>query len=200
MCGKSMQKLLGNVQQGLVFIISAPAGTGKTTLVDKLAREFPTIVRSISYTTRPARAGEVEGEHYHFIGKDEFEAMIEEGLFLEHVKLYDDYYGTSRAWVLEQQKQGKHVVLVIDTQGAMRLRGAFPAVFIFIRPPSLEELSKRLERRKTETKETLEKRLSWAKFELEAVRYYDYQVVNDDLETAYQVLRSIFIAEEHRIL
>lgn len=195
-----MQKLLGNVQQGLVFVISAPAGTGKTTLVDKIVQEFPNVVRSVSYTTRPPRVGEVEGDHYHFINKDEFEEMIEDDLFLEHVKLYDDYYGTSRRWVLEQQKQGNHVVLVIDTQGAMRLRGAFPAVFIFVRPPSIDELSNRLERRKTETPETLEKRLSWAKFELEAARYYDYQVINDDLGTAYQVLRSIFIAEEHRVL
>lgn len=195
-----MEKLLGNVQQGLVFVISAPAGTGKTTLVDKLAKEFPSVVRSISYTTRLPRLGEVEGDHYHFIKRDEFESMIEDDLFLEHVRLYDDYYGTSRHWVLEQQRQGKHVILVIDTQGAMRLKGALKAVFIFISPPSLEELSKRLERRKTETSETLEKRLSWAKFELAAARYYDYQVVNDDLETAYQVLRSIFIAEEHRVL
>lgn len=195
-----MQKLLGNVQQGLVFVVSAPAGTGKTTLVDKIVQEFPSVVRSVSYTTRLPRLGEVEGEHYHFIKKEEFEEMIEDGLFLEHVKLYDDYYGTSRQWVLEKQRQGKHVVLVIDTQGAMRLRGAFPAVFIFIRPPSLEELSRRLEKRKTETPEALEKRLSWAKFELDEARYYDYQVINDDLETAYQVLRSIFIAEERRVL
>ncbi len=193
-----MQKLLGNAQEGLVFVVSAPAGTGKTTLVDRLAKEFPCIIRSISYTTRLPREGELEGEHYHFISQAEFQSMIEEGLFLEYVKLYDDYYGTSRQWVIDKQKLGHHVVLVIDTQGAMRLKGTFPAIFIFIKPPSLDELSRRLKKRSTETAVTLAKRLSWAKVELKAARNYDYQVVNDDLETAYRVLRSIFIAEEHR--
>lgn len=195
-----MGNVLGNREKGLVFVLSAPAGTGKTTLVRKLEEEFPCILSSISYTTRLPRQGEVDGKDYHFIKNDEFERMIQKGLFLEYVKLYDHYYGTSKQWVLDQQQQGKHVVLVIDTQGAMRLKGSFPAVFIFIQPPSLEELEKRLKKRKTEPQEVVKKRLAWAKTELETAHYYDYQIINEDLETAYTVLKSIFIAEEHRVI
>lgn len=194
-----MQELLENGKKGLVFIVSAPAGTGKTTLVDRLAHEFPRVIRSISYTTRTPREGEVDGKDYHFIKNDEFERMVEKGLFLEYVKLYDYYYGTSKQWVNEQQKKGNHVVLVIDTQGALRLKGSIPAIYVFVRPPSLDELSRRLEKRKTETVEVQEQRLAWAKVELEAARYYDYQIVNDDLDVAYEVLKSIFIAESHRV-
>lgn len=194
-----MQRILGNRDEGLVFVISAPAGTGKTTLVEKLTKEFPPVIKSISYTTRLPRPGEVDGEDYFFINTDEFEKMILEGMFLEYVRLFDCYYGTSKQWVIDRQKQGMHIVLVIDTQGAMRLRGGFPAVFIFIKPPSLEELSLRLQKRQTETQEMIEKRLAWAQIELDKALYYDYEIVNDDLKTAYEVLRSIFIAEEHRV-
>ena len=139
------------------------------------------------------------GVHYHFINDSEFESKIVAADFLEYVKLYDTYYGTSRQWVTEQQKRGKHVVLVIDTQGALQLKGRLPAIFIFIRPPSLEMLRYRLEQRQTETAEIIEQRLAWAKKELDVVNQYDYQITNDDLDNAYQVLRSIFIAECHRI-
>ncbi|WP_068467849.1 guanylate kinase [Candidatus Protochlamydia phocaeensis] len=194
-----MTSLLGNLSEGLAFIVSAPAGTGKTTLVQMLVEEFPSVIASISYTTRLPRTGEVPGKHYHFISESEFEAKIAAADFLEYVKLYGTYYGTSRQWIQEQQRQGKHVVLVIDTQGALQLKGNFPGVFIFIRPPSLEVLRERLEGRKTETPELIEKRLGWAQAELNAVQYYDYQIVNDELATAYQVLRSIVIAECHRV-
>lgn len=194
-----MQTLLGNHKRGRAFVVSAPAGTGKTTLVEKLTKEFPCVVESVSYTTRLPRPGECEGIHYHFVSQDVFKQMILEGLFLEYVTLYDEYYGTSRQWVINQLESGKHVVLVIDTQGAMRLKGTFPATFIFIQPPSLEELCRRLERRRTESQEVIEKRLVWAKQELEMVKYYDYQIINDDFSIAYEVLKSILIAEEHKI-
>jgi len=194
-----MQKVLGERKEGLLFVVSAPAGTGKTTLVDRLELEFSSVVRSISYTTREPREGEVDGKDYHFIKNEEFEKMVEKGLFLEYVTLYDHCYGTSRRWVADQQKKGNHVILVIDTQGALRLKGVVPAVFVFVSPPSLEELSRRLEKRKTESDEARERRLAWAKVELEAARYYDYLIVNDDLDVAYEVLRSIVIAEGHKI-
>lgn len=194
-----MSQLLGERKEGLVFIVSAPAGTGKTTLVEKLVLEFPSIIASVSYTTRQPREGEIQGSHYHFISYSEFESKIAAGDFLEYVKLYGTYYGTSRQWIKEQQEKGKHVVLVIDTQGALQLKGQFPAVFIFIRPPSLESLRRRLIQRQTETSEMIEKRLLWAQSELEAAKQYDYEITNDDLDTAYQILRSVFIAECHRI-
>lgn len=186
-------------KKGLCFIVSAPAGTGKTTLVKLLVEEFPSVIASISFTTRQPREGEVEGRDYHFVTEEEFQKKIGAHDFLEHVQLYGNYYGTSRRWIEDQLKQGKHVVLVIDTQGAIQLKGKFPGIFIFIRPPSLEVLRRRLANRNTETAETLEMRLEWAKQEMEAISQYDYEVVNDDLYTAYQVLRSIVVAESHRV-
>lgn len=194
-----LSKLLGNLSKGLVFVISAPAGTGKTTLVSKLAEEFDCVVESISCTTRRARPEEKPGEHYAFLTEEEFKARIEAGDFLEYAKVFDHYYGTSKSFVVEQQEKGKHVVLVIDTQGAMQLRGKIPGVFIFISPPSLDELRARLLKRKTETEEHVETRLSWAKQEIAMAMHYDYHIVNDNLQIAYEVLRSILIAEEHKV-
>jgi len=194
------QKLLGNQSKGFVFVISAPAGTGKTTLVRMLSQEFPCIVESISCTTRPLRPGEVEGKDYHFLSREEFEEKIRQGDFLEHAEVFGYYYGTSRAYVLKQQELGKHVFLVIDTQGAMQLKKRdFPAFYVFVSPPSIDELKIRLVKRQTESIDVIEKRLSWAQKEMEMVSHYDYHIVNDNLNLAYAILRSIVIAEEHRV-
>lgn len=194
-----MQKVLGNIERGLLFILSAPAGTGKTTLIHRLTSEFPCIVQSVSYTTREPREGETSGIHYHFITREEFEKKIAAEDFLEYVDLYGYYYGTSRTAVEKLLDSGKHVFLVIDTQGALKLREFYPACHIFILPPTLEELSKRLEKRQTETPESFQKRIDLANKEMALVDKYDYKIINDSLEVAYQVLRSIVIAEEHRI-
>lgn len=191
--------LLGNCERGLLFIVSAPAGTGKTTLVEMLTEEFPNVVRSVSYTTRKPRAAEIDGVDYYFITKKEFEEKAAAGEFLEHVELYNTCYGTSRGWVEDKRSQGKHVVLVIDTQGGLKLKGKVEGTFIFIQPPSLEVLRGRLLKRNTETEEVIAERLAWAKKEMDDAAFYDYKIINDDLNTAYQVLRSIFIAEEHRV-
>ena len=183
----------------MMFVVSAPAGTGKTTLVQRLIQEFPSLMPSVSYTTRRPRQGELDGLHYHFITDAQFKEKITAGDFLEYVELYGTYYGTSRKWIEQQQQLGRHIVLVIDTQGALRIKKTCPAVLIFVSPPSLEVLRDRLIRRQTEEPEVIEKRLAVAAVEMKAVSYYDYQVVNDDLETAYDVFRSIFIAECHRI-
>lgn len=196
---KGTPNVLGNLKKGLLFILSAPAGTGKTTLMQLLLRDFPCVVASISYTTRQPRLGEVDGIHYFFITKEEFVKRIDEDEFLEFVELYGDYYGTSRVWVEGQLCRGKHVVLVIDTQGAKLLKGKVDIVSIFVAPPSIEELERRLKYRQTESQEMIEKRLDWAKKEMEAQNLYDYLIVNEDLSCANQVLRSILIAEEHRI-
>lgn len=190
--------LLGNKQRGMLIIVSAPAGTGKTTLVKMLTDEFPNVVQSISYTTRAPRGNEQDGIDYHFIPVDEFEKMIEKKRFLEHASIYKDYYGTDSKWVEKQLDSGKHVVLVIDTQGGLQLKGKVPAVFVFIEPPSMSVLKARLQKRNTEPEAKIAQRLEWAKKEIESGRQYDYRIINDNLETAYQVLRSIVIAEEHK--
>jgi guanylate kinase len=195
------QKLLGNISKGFVFILSAPAGTGKTTLVRMLSQEFPCIYESISCTTRPPRPGEVDGKDYYFLSKKEFEDRIQQGDFLEYAEVFGYHYGTSQSQVSKQQEMGKHVFLVIDTQGAVQLREKnFPAVYIFLSPPSINELKERLVKRKTESEEAIKKRLSWAKAELEMIEKYDYHIVNDNLNVTYTILRSIVIAEEHRTL
>ena len=195
------QKLLGNISKGFVFVISAPAGTGKTTLVRMLAQEFPCIYESVSCTTRPPRPGEIDGKDYCFLSKKEFEEKIRQGDFLEYAEVFGYHYGTSRTHVDEQQEMGKHVFLVIDTQGAMQLKKKrFSAVYIFLSPPSIEELRERLVKRQTENMEVIEKRLSWANAEIEMMQNYDYHIINDNLAQAYIILRSIVIAEEHRIL
>jgi guanylate kinase len=186
------------VKKGLVFVISAPAGTGKTTLVRMLLEEFSSVVESVSFTTRQPRPNEVPGRDYHFIAPVEFEKKIEEGEFLEYAKVFDNYYGTSGKFVASQQEKGKHVILVIDTQGALQLQGKLEATFIFISPPSIEELRSRLYRRRSETEAVIEYRLSWAEKEMALSQKYDYHIVNDNLKTAYDALRSILIAEEHR--
>lgn len=193
-----MQKLLGGLKEGIAFVVSAPAGTGKTTLVRMLTQEFPCVVESISYTTRSPRKSEIDGREYHFIDKARFEQRIKEGDFLEYATVFGEYYGTSRSFVEKLRKEGKHVVLVIDTQGALQLIGKFEAVFIFIAPPNFDELQRRLVQRKSESPAAIQERLSWAQREIKASKRYDYRIVNDDLKTAYDALRSIFIAEEHR--
>lgn len=191
-------KLLGNREKGISFIVSAPAGTGKTTLVDKLAMEFTSVIKNISYTTRAPRQGEVDGVDYFFITEEEFEDKIKKGEFLEYINIFGNYYGVSKSWVEKELNSGKHVFLVIDTQGAMNIKGKFPGVYIFLAPPSMEELQSRLLKRQTEDEKVIQERLSIASKEMEAKHYYDYLIINDDLETAYQVLRSIVIAEEHK--
>lgn len=194
-----MNPLFPPNSKGLCFIVSAPTGTGKTTLVQLLTDEFPNVIANISYTTRKPREDEIDGKHYHFIDEKEFKAKIAESNFLEYINLYGNYYGSSQQWISEQLKEGKHVILVIDTQGAMHVKEKISAISIFISPPSIEELENRLANRKTETPENIQKRLIWVREELKMIKNYDYHIINDDLATAYQVLRSIIIAEAHRI-
>lgn len=193
-------KLLGNLSRGHLFIVSAPAGTGKTTLVKKLINEFSCIKSSISTTTRLPRQNEQDGVDYFFVTRKVFEQKIAQGEFLEYVELYGDYYGTSKNSIETLLTEGNHVMLVIDTRGGLKLKKMMKATLVFIMPPSLEELSLRLHKRKSESAEVIEKRLEWAKHEIEDAKYYDYAIVNDNLKTAYEALKSILIAEEHRII
>jgi guanylate kinase len=186
------------MKKGLLFLISAPAGTGKTTLVQMLLSEFLSAVESVSFTTRPPRANETPGKDYHFVTRGEFEKKIKDKDFLEHAEVFGHYYGTSKRALEELMEKGKHVILVIDTQGALQIFKKLEAVSIFISPPNLEELQARLYRRKSETDEAIANRLSWAEKEMSLAPKYTYHIVNDHLKTAYDALRSIFIAEEHR--
>lgn len=186
-------------ERGLVFIISAPAGAGKTTLVNRLTQEYAHIKQSVSFTTRSPRPQEIDGVHYNFISKESFDQMIASKDFLEYVNLYGDQYGTSLKAMESEQQKGHHIVLVIDVQGALQLRKTLDAVFIFIKPPSIEALRDRMLLRQTEDIATIKERLKWAVHEMAAASEYDYEIINDDLEAAYEALKSIVIAEEHRI-
>lgn len=190
---------LRNKKIGNLYVVSAPAGTGKSTLVSMLVKEFPCIVENISWTTRKPRKGEIQGIHYHFTTEEEFKRKIANRDFLEYVQLYGNYYGTDYGTVAKLQNESKDVVLVIDTQGAMQLKGKIPAIFIFLQPPSMEVLRQRLIARQTEDSTVIEQRLLVAQEELKLADQYDYCIINDDLNTAYQVLKSIFIAEGHRV-
>lgn len=181
------------LNKGKIFILSAPAGTGKTTLVTRLIAEVPHTVQSISYTSRKPRENEVNGKDYFFVTEKEFEEKVSRGDFLEYVRLYDTYYGTDKRWVEKQVDAGISVFLVIDTQGALKLKGRISATYIFVKPPSLEELKRRIILRETESQEMIEKRLKWATKELECSSEYDHVIVNDELDQAYSDLKKIVV-------
>ncbi|MEI6531363.1 MAG: guanylate kinase [Chlamydiota bacterium] len=194
-------KLLGNLSQGLLFIVSAPAGTGKTTLAHMLCDEFEAITLSVSCTTRSPRAHEIPGKDYHFISSEEFEERLHHNAFLEYVSIFDHSYGTLYETIAKEQHLGRHVLLVIDTQGQKQIKSlGVPHISIFIHPPSWAELRHRLEKRGTENCAAIDKRLAFAEYETSSAPLYDYEVVNDHLQTAYQILRAIIIAEEHKRL
>ncbi|NGX44716.1 MAG: Guanylate kinase [Candidatus Anoxychlamydiales bacterium] len=193
------QKLLGNLKKGLFFIISAPAGTGKTTLTRMLTKEFKPVIESVSFTSREPRKDEKEGIDYFFITKEEFEKKIEENGFLEYAKVFDHYYGTSKTFVEKNLNEKKHVVLVIDTQGAMKLKNRIECTYIFISPPSIGTLKERMKKRADIDDKEIEKRLTWANEEMKQIVNYDYNITNIDLDKSYEELRSVFIAEEHKV-
>lgn len=193
-------KVLGNLPKGKLFVLSAPAGTGKTTLARMASSEFPCVIESVSYTTRAARAGEIEGHDYFFVSPDTFSDLVEKGEFLEHALVFNHAYGTSKKFVDEKLAEGKHVLLVIDVQGAMALKKmGLKATFIFVKPPSLVALKQRLLSRNADSHESIDIRISKAEHELSFEPYYDYQIINDNLSSAYEVFRAILIAVEHKI-
>lgn len=189
-----MTKAVGNI-----YIVVAPSGAGKTSLVAALLQAEPTVELSVSYTTRPARTGEVDGQHYHFVEHAEFQAMIEGQDFLEYAEVYGNFYGTSVRWLQSRLEQGRDILLEIDWQGAEQVRKVFPeAIGIFILPPSIEELERRLRGRGTDSEEVILRRLASARSEIDKVAEYDYIVVNDDFERAKGDLVSIFRARRLR--
>jgi guanylate kinase len=186
------------VAQGILFVVSAPSGAGKTTLVRRVIEQLPGVSLSVSCTTRAPRPDEQEGTDYFFITRDEFNAMERAGKFLEWAQVHSDLYGTPRANMVKLQ-HGEDLVLEIDTQGARKVREELPdGVLIFIRPPSLEVLRKRLQTRGGDSDEAMHARLQNAQKELDQMAWYDYIVVNDDIEEATRHLASIIIAERSK--
>lgn len=183
-------------EQGTLFVISAPSGAGKTSLVAEMLRQDSQLGVSVSHTTRPMRTGEQDGVNYHFVSRDEFEAMIAEGDFLEHADVFGNYYGTSHAWVRDTLATGQDVILEIDWQGAEQVRRLVSeCVSIFIVPPSAEVLRERLIGRGTDAPEVIERRLAEAEEECRHAAEFDYLVVNDDFGVALADLLAITRAQ-----
>ena len=172
---------------GNLFLVSAPSGAGKTSIVNAALAADEQLVVSVSHTTRPARGGEVDGENYHFVSEDLFSQMVDDADFLEHAKVFGKRYGTSKAEVANKRDQGQDVILEIDWQGAQQVREAMPqAISVFILPPSVEALAARLTSRGEDTQESIENRLSEAKLDMSQAEHFDYLVVNEDFDHAVQ--------------
>ncbi len=185
--------------EGLLYIVSAPSGTGKTTLLKRVMDYFPDIKFSISYTTRPPRPGERDGEDYHFISAQRFQQMVKERAFAEWAEVLGNRYGTPLDAIREIRSQGIDLMLDIDSQGAKQIKERFNGgVFIFILPPSLEALEQRLKARGGDEQEVVEFRVSKARDEMKQVVWYNYAVINDNFEEAVEQLKSIIIAERCR--
>jgi len=184
--------------KGSLFIVSAPSGAGKTTLCRELVSEFPRMKFSISYTTRKPRQGEMNDRDYTFISRDDFREMTGKGDFIEWAEIHGELYGTSRKRLEEMLNAGDDVILDIDTQGAMQIKKRMMGgTYVFILPPSLEILRKRLEKRMTDAKEEIAKRLRRAAAEIKTYSQYDYVIINDILEDALREFEAIIIS--HRV-
>ncbi len=188
------------IKMGNLFVVSAPSGAGKTTLCRRLCEVLPDIRHSVSFTTRKIRPGEIDGVHYVFIDEEEFRSMINAGEFLEWATVHGNFYGTPRSKIIESIESGIDVVLDIDVQGARQIKEKYPdSKLIFILPPSMDELLKRLKGRMTDSKEVIRERMKKAKDEIIEYKNYDYVIVNDIFENALEELKSIVIAERSKI-
>jgi len=189
----------GNPQPGHLFVIAAPSGAGKTTLVHRLMAGNNQLRFSVSYTTRPQRNTETDGKDYNFVEKATFEAMITAGDFLEYADVFDNYYGTSKSLVVGMLNQGNNVILEIDWQGAQQVRSHMPDCrSIFILPPSVDELKKRLTGRATDSDEVIERRFRDAMGDMSHWHEFDFAVINDDLDSATRELEGIINGDTSR--
>lgn len=187
-------------KKGLLLVISGPSGTGKGTICKDLVKNNDTISLSVSATTRRPRDGELEGKSYFFKTKDEFESMIKNNEFLEYASIYSNYYGTPKKAIFDELEKGRDVILEIEMQGAMQIKSVYPeAVFIFILPPSLQELKNRIIGRGTETKEQIETRFSSAFNEIKLISDYDYFIFNNVVEKSSQDIEKIIEVEKNKV-
>lgn len=183
----------------LLVVISSPSGAGKTTVCKKILKRHPEYLYSVSFTTREKRKGEVEGKDYHFVEKEKFEKMIKRKEFAEWACVYGDYYGTSKKVIEWAKKGGKTLIMVLDVQGAFAIKRLYPeSVLIFMSPPSLEELKKRLKKRATDKREDMKKRLKSAVKEISFWSNYDYVLVNESLNQTVKEMENIISAEKNK--
>jgi len=185
----------------LLLILSSPSGAGKTTLTHRLRQDFPDLGFSVSHTTRKPRQNEVDGKDYHFVSVERFRRMVEADEFAEWAEVHGNFYGTSDREIDKAREEGKHALLFdVDYQGARQIRAKYPhdAVGVFILPPSMEELHRRLVTRGTDDTETIERRFAKARQEIEQYPFFDYLLVNDDLDEALARLKGIVHAERAR--
>ena len=186
--------------RGLLIVVSGASGTGKGTVCKKLLSELPNVHYSISATTRKPRQGEVDGREYYFISEDDFKQWIADGKFLEYAEVYGNFYGTPLTKIEERLNRGEDVLLEIDVQGALNVKRKCPdGVYIFLLPPSLNELKRRIEGRGSETPDSLKRRLQAAVAEIQIGREYDYAVVNDTVDNAVAQIEAILVAERCRV-
>ncbi len=185
--------------RGVLYVVAAPSGAGKTSLVRRLLDTMENIVVSVSYTTRPMRPGDVDGVDYCFTTPEAFEEKVQQQQFLEHAEVFGHHYGTSKDWVINTLDQGKDILLEIDWQGARQISQLFPeAVSIYVLPPSILELERRLRGRQQDQDEVIVDRMNQAKSEMRHFHEFDYTVVNDDFEQALSALQSIVVANRHK--
>jgi len=188
-------------KKGLLIVVSGPSGAGKGTLCKEILSRRDDIFVSISATTRSPRKGEVDGVNYFFTERSKFEKMIEEEAFIEYAEVYNNLYGTPKQYVLDKLNQGENILLEIDIQGALQVKKRYPeGIYIFILPPSMQELRNRIIGRGSETPESLERRFSSAYGEIEFVNQYDYYIINDEVKKATDVMESIIIAERCKVI
>lgn len=186
--------------RGTLYVVSAPSGAGKTSLLKQLISEFDSIETSISHTTRTMRSGEVNGADYHFVEVPHFETLIKEGAFYEHAEVFGNYYGTSKSSIQKQLDSGVDVILEIDWQGARQIRQQLPqSCSIFILPPSREALHDRLQGRGQDDESVIERRMQAAQGEMSHYTEYDYLVINDDFSVAVSELKAIMLANRQKL-
>ena len=187
-------------RKGLLLVVSGPSGAGKGTICKAILEENDQIKLSVSATTRKPRNGEVHGVNYFFLEKEEFTSMIEKGEFLEYAQIYDNFYGTPKAAIMETLAKGQDVILEIEMQGARQVKKVYPeGIFIFVLPPSLKELKNRIVGRGTETAEEIEKRFSCAFEEIKQIDDYDYFIFNKDVEKSVKELEAIISSEKNKV-
>lgn len=185
---------------GTLYVITAPSGAGKTSLVRELVKTTNDIIVSVSYTTRPPRPGETDGVDYNFVDKEAFLAMRDEQAFLEYAQVFDNFYGTSKPWLEKQLNDGVDVILEIDWQGAQQVRSLFPeAIGVFILPPTRETLLQRLRSRGQDSDEVIARRSREAVIEMSHHQEFEYLIINDDFQTALDDLKSVVRSQRHRM-
>ncbi|MFW5992241.1 MAG: guanylate kinase [Halanaerobiaceae bacterium] len=188
------------MENGNLIVLSGPSGVGKGTVLKRFLKEYRDVEYSVSATTRAKREGEIEGKDYFFLTEDRFFQMVEQDMFIEWAEVHNNYYGTPRNYVENILQEGKDIILEIDIQGARQVQKTYPeAIFVFLLPPSLKELEKRLDKRGTENDQNRAVRLENARKELKELRNYNYKVVNDKINEAVKKLKAIIIAEQCRI-